>query len=219
MLLGYNKRLAIIATIFELELYVKGIYNVIYCVSHFSCSNAATAESLHSAVIDSTSQPTPLTCPLTNDSFNKTLIIVSVGVVVSLLLVVLIVTGLRTLYKPVRPRIKKTFVVRNKMDQRKMNRTPMTCRPAAEQCEITIEDCCNMNICDTVSFTRWARSTRQYLTPNFCVPPTAMLRSENDAGADQGLQGGQVQSAKQHGRRSVLRVSSQPSAMKSLLVS
>lgn len=64
-------------------------------------------------------------------------------------LVFLIVNALRRFYKPIRPRIKKTFVVRNKMDRK--NRTPLTCRPAApEQCEITIENCCNMNICDTV---------------------------------------------------------------------
>jgi len=32
------------------------------------------------------------------------------------------------------------------------NVTPLTCRPTTEQCEITIEDCCNMNICDTPCF-------------------------------------------------------------------
>lgn len=48
--------------------------------------------------------------------------------------------------KPVRPKIKKTYVVRK-------NLTPLTCRPsgAEQQCEITIENCCNMNVCDTVS--------------------------------------------------------------------
>ncbi|XP_030021742.1 protein cueball isoform X2 [Manduca sexta] len=40
-----------------------------------------------------------------------------------------------------RPRIKKRIIV-NK------NTTPMTSRP--DQCEITIENCCNMNICETV---------------------------------------------------------------------
>lgn len=81
---------------------------------------------------------------------NKTVCLVTAGVCFSLLLVYLIVSALRHFYKPIRPRIKKTFVVRNKMDRSK-NRTPLTCRPAPEQCEITIEDCCNMNICDTVS--------------------------------------------------------------------
>lgn len=44
-----------------------------------------------------------------------------------------------------RPRIKKRIIV-NK------NVTPLTYRPgqSTEQCEITIENCCNMNICETV---------------------------------------------------------------------
>lgn len=45
-----------------------------------------------------------------------------------------------------RPRIKKRIIV-NK------NVTPLTaCSPVPhDQCEITIENCCNMNICETVS--------------------------------------------------------------------
>lgn len=45
-----------------------------------------------------------------------------------------------------RPRIKKRIIV-NK------NVTPLTYRPqpTSEQCEITIENCCNMNVCETVS--------------------------------------------------------------------
>lgn len=42
-----------------------------------------------------------------------------------------------------RPRIKKRIIV-NK------NVTPMTARP--DQCEVTIENCCNMNICETPCF-------------------------------------------------------------------
>lgn len=90
------------------------------------------------------------TCaPSAGEGINKTALIVTVGVVASLGLVYLIVCVLQRFYKPLRPRVKKTFVVRNKN-----NRTPMTCRPnggaVTEQCEITIENCCNMNICDTV---------------------------------------------------------------------
>ncbi|XP_069701368.1 protein cueball isoform X2 [Periplaneta americana] len=46
-----------------------------------------------------------------------------------------------------RPRIKKRIIV-NK------NVTPLTSRPSLppEQCEITIENCCNMNICETPCF-------------------------------------------------------------------
>lgn len=77
---------------------------------------------------------------------NKTALFVSVGVVASLLLVFIIVTSIRCVYKPLRPRIKKTYVV-----HKNVTPTPLTCRPTTEQCEITIENCCNMNICDTVS--------------------------------------------------------------------
>lgn len=77
---------------------------------------------------------------------NKTALFVSVGVVVSLFLVYVIVATIRCVYKPLRPRIKKTYVV-----HKNVSPTPLTCRPTTEQCEITIENCCNMNICDTVS--------------------------------------------------------------------
>lgn len=46
-----------------------------------------------------------------------------------------------------RPRIKKRIVVNKSI-------TPLTsCRPPEQnqQCEITIENCCNMNICETVT--------------------------------------------------------------------
>lgn len=47
--------------------------------------------------------------------------------------------------RKLRPRIKKRIIV-NK------NITPLTYRPqpTTEQCEITIENCCNMNVCETV---------------------------------------------------------------------
>ncbi|XP_065210088.1 protein cueball isoform X2 [Planococcus citri] len=45
-----------------------------------------------------------------------------------------------------RPRIRKRIVVNKPL-------APITCRPQSppDQCEITIENCCNMNICETVS--------------------------------------------------------------------
>jgi len=44
-----------------------------------------------------------------------------------------------------RPRIKRHYVVSKGV-------TPLTSRPQVpDQCEITIENCCNMNICETVS--------------------------------------------------------------------
>lgn len=82
--------------------------------------------------------------------WNNTIIIVLVvGVVLCLCLVLLIVLTVKRFYKPERPRIKKTFVVRKQALP--LDTTPFTNRPmATEQCEITIENCCNMNYCDTV---------------------------------------------------------------------
>lgn len=72
--------------------------------------------------------------------------VIVAGVLVTILLMVVMVLGaIRRWYKPARPKIKKTYVVRK-------NVTPMTYRPtaASERCEITIENCCNMEYCDTV---------------------------------------------------------------------
>jgi hypothetical protein len=79
---------------------------------------------------------------------SSSILVVTFGVVFSLVLILIIVVVLRKLYKPLRPKVKKTYVVRK-------NFTPLTCRPGdgtTEQCEITIEDCCNMNICETPCF-------------------------------------------------------------------
>ncbi|XP_062131296.1 protein cueball [Drosophila sulfurigaster albostrigata] len=86
--------------------------------------------------------------------FTGTVIIVLVsGTVACLALVALIVHGLRLMYKPKRPHIKKTFVVRKQARHNSSSDTPLTNRPlATEQCEITIENCCNMNICETPCF-------------------------------------------------------------------
>lgn len=74
--------------------------------------------------------------------------IVMVFMFVAILLLLVIIAMSVGMYKMRmrRPRIKKRIIV-NK------NVTPLTCRPQqnSEQCEITIENCCNMNICETVS--------------------------------------------------------------------
>ncbi|XP_073842085.1 low-density lipoprotein receptor repeat domain-containing protein cueball [Musca autumnalis] len=81
---------------------------------------------------------------------NTVIIALVAGVVSCLCLVLFIVHAIRRFYKPARPRIKKTFVVRR---QPASTDTPLTNRPmATEQCEITIENCCNMNYCDTPCF-------------------------------------------------------------------
>lgn len=106
---------------------------------YFSCSGNGTFKQ----PFMSTNERHQMNCEQT--TLNKTAIFVSFGVVVSLVLVFVIVTTIRHVYKPLRPRIKKTYVVHKNVVP-----TPLTCRPTTEQCEITIENCCNMNICDTV---------------------------------------------------------------------
>ncbi|XP_028157866.1 protein cueball isoform X1 [Ostrinia furnacalis] len=70
-------------------------------------------------------------------------VIVVLGVLCGLLCVACTVLITKVLQLKRRPRIKKRIIV-NK------NVTPMTARP--DQCEITIENCCNMNICETPCF-------------------------------------------------------------------
>ncbi|KAJ8924992.1 hypothetical protein NQ315_001157 [Exocentrus adspersus] len=67
-------------------------------------------------------------------------------VLVCIIIIVLLVVYIRVIRKR-RPRIKKRIIV-NK------NVTPLTYRPqpTTEQCEITIENCCNMNVCETPCF-------------------------------------------------------------------
>ncbi|KAL0270908.1 UNVERIFIED_CONTAM: hypothetical protein PYX00_008178 [Menopon gallinae] len=59
-----------------------------------------------------------------------------------------------------RPTIKKRIIVNKTVK----SQTPMTVRPNSasptEQCEITIENCCNMNICETPCFEPNLRSSR-----------------------------------------------------------
>jgi hypothetical protein len=64
----------------------------------------------------------------------------------AVLLVATVVLLRRVLLLRKRPRVKKRIIV-NK------NVTPLTTRSplSRDQCEITIENCCNMNICETVS--------------------------------------------------------------------
>lgn len=79
---------------------------------------------------------------------DPTFIILSVCLLVMIVIVVVLSVMVFRLRR--RPRIKKRIIV-NK------NVTPLTYRPqSTEQCEITIENCCNMNVCETVSFKKIA---------------------------------------------------------------
>lgn len=70
-------------------------------------------------------------------------IIMALGTICGILCLVCAVLITKILHLKKRPRIKKRIIM-NK------NVTPLTARP--DQCEITIENCCNMNICETPCF-------------------------------------------------------------------
>ncbi|KAL1451600.1 hypothetical protein WDU94_005961 [Cyamophila willieti] len=71
-------------------------------------------------------------------------IVITLVVLCGLLLITVIYLSMRIHSLSKRPRIKKRIIV-NKT-------TPLTARPQSDQCEITIENCCNMNICETPVF-------------------------------------------------------------------
>ncbi|XP_015172620.1 PREDICTED: protein cueball isoform X2 [Polistes dominula] len=77
----------------------------------------------------------------------KTLIFVLIGLIIVLIILIIVMSFYLNKLRR-RPRIKKRFVVS------KSGVTPLTSRPQLtdNQCEITIENCCNMNICETPCF-------------------------------------------------------------------
>lgn len=78
------------------------------------------------------------------NSVNTTYVILAVCITFSLLLFLIILVVIRKINRPMRPKIRKKYVVHKNIE-------PLTYRPTTEQCEVIIEDCCNMNICETVS--------------------------------------------------------------------
>lgn len=90
------------------------------------------------------------------NSFNRTVVYVSLAFTASLAILVTILCTVRRIYERNRPRITKRFKV--------TNNTQMTSRPAT-QCEITIENCCNMNVCETVSGMFWYSETFTKFSP------------------------------------------------------
>ncbi|XP_057653327.1 protein cueball [Diorhabda carinulata] len=78
--------------------------------------------------------------------FQDPVIYLSALVLFCMLVIVALFIYIHNVHKK-RPRIKKRIIV-NK------NVTPLTFRPQpnTEQCEITIENCCNMNVCETPCF-------------------------------------------------------------------
>ncbi|XP_075224433.1 protein cueball-like isoform X2 [Lycorma delicatula] len=93
---------------------------------------------------------------------NTKLYEISIGILALVCLILMglsAVLGFKVLSLRKRPRIKKRIIV-NK------NVTPLTSLPQnTDQCEITIENCCNMNICETPCFEpdfRKPRSVEKY---------------------------------------------------------
>lgn len=95
-------------------------------------------------------QETPIQVPETSNStcskniINASHVIVAISITLSLTIFLIILIVLKKLQRPMRPRVRKTFKVHKNIE-------PMTYRPYTEHCEVIIEDCCNMNICETVS--------------------------------------------------------------------
>lgn len=78
---------------------------------------------------------------------DPTVLILSICMLVSLCLSSILLVYVCKMKKGKgRPRVNKRIIV-NK------NITPLTYRPQSttQECEITIENCCNMNVCETVS--------------------------------------------------------------------
>lgn len=75
-----------------------------------------------------------------NDSIRIILLLICVVLAVTIVVLMRHICQLRK-----RPRIKKRIIVNKSV-------TPLTSRPQPDQCEITIENCCNMNICETPCF-------------------------------------------------------------------
>jgi len=79
------------------------------------------------------------------NAVNGAYVIIAVCITTSLLLFLAILSVIKRMHRPMRPKIRKKFVVHKNIE-------PLTYRPTTEQCEVIIEDCCNMNICETPCF-------------------------------------------------------------------
>ncbi|KAF7992217.1 hypothetical protein HCN44_001542 [Aphidius gifuensis] len=128
---------------------------------HDNCQNYCANDTNN---INNTSDAinTPCRCPKINDEeishctyefWNNNLITI-LSVIIGALSILIITLGLFINKLRQRPRIKKRFIVS------KNGITPLTTRPELprDQCEIMIENCCNMNICETPCFEPQTRS-------------------------------------------------------------
>ncbi|XP_035444832.2 protein cueball isoform X1 [Spodoptera frugiperda] len=106
------------------------------------CNNTDSEDEPRSSMSMSSQSAIIETCGDGWDSVRDPIIII-LAIICSALFLACVVLVTKILQLKKRPRIKKRIIV-NK------NVTPMTARP--DQCEITIENCCNMNICETPCF-------------------------------------------------------------------
>ncbi|XP_026293650.1 protein cueball [Frankliniella occidentalis] len=88
---------------------------------------------------------------------NNLALLIVFGCICLLLLLAVILLTYKVLMLRKRPRIKKRFI-----GSKTVTPTPLTNRPspATDQCEINIENCCNMNICETPCFEPNLRTSR-----------------------------------------------------------
>lgn len=77
------------------------------------------------------------------NNVKQSYVILAVCFTVSLLIFLITLVVVKKMNKQLRPKIRKKYVVHKNIE-------PLTSRPMTEQCEVIIEDCCNMNICETV---------------------------------------------------------------------
>ncbi|CAG9794022.1 unnamed protein product [Diatraea saccharalis] len=110
--------------------------------SSFSCTEKVLATSQQLSENWKEGEVTQTVCNPEWDSVRDPVIVV-LGILSGVLCIICTFLVTKVLQLKKRPRIKKRIIV-NK------NVTPMTARP--DQCEITIENCCNMNICETPCF-------------------------------------------------------------------
>lgn len=97
------------------------------------------------------------------EEFQRNILYTLIGTCVLCVIFLIIIIFLLCLISKLRkrPRIKKRIIV-----NKNITPTPLTSRPPpiGEQCEITIENCCNMNICETPCYEPQLRSSDKSLS-------------------------------------------------------
>lgn len=126
--------------VIRLHILIKLIVNI--CVIVFSCGSGGQNITAAGLLADPLCQEEGFIAKLAD----PWLMVMFIWTIISPFVFVIFVLYMFCRFNKTKPRIKKRIIV-NK------NVQPLTYRPqATEQCEITIENCCNMNVCETVKF-------------------------------------------------------------------